>query len=90
MKVTVIGGEISDEEKRAYVEHVKKGNPGYDITSLEIKLDGDYVDLRYDKEPIPFNRIRRITGYLVGDLGRFNIAKRKEVDDRLKHGTSEE
>lgn len=37
-------------------------------------------------ERVPFQRIRRITGYLVGDLGRFNNAKRAEVLDRVKHG----
>ena len=37
-------------------------------------------------EKMPFQRIRRITGYLVGDLGRFNDAKRSEVMDRVKHG----
>lgn len=37
-------------------------------------------------ERVPFQRIRRITGYLVGDLGRFNDAKRAEVEDRVKHG----
>lgn len=34
---------------------------------------------------IPFERIRRITGYLVGTLDRFNNAKRKEVKDRVVH-----
>lgn len=34
----------------------------------------------------PFDRIRRITGYLVGTLERFNDAKRAEVEDRVKHG----
>lgn len=34
---------------------------------------------------LPFQRIRRITGYLVGDLNRFNNAKRAEVNDRVKH-----
>lgn len=38
-------------------------------------------------ERVPFQRIRRITGYLVGDLGRFNDAKRAEVEDRVKHTT---
>lgn len=36
-------------------------------------------------EKIPFKRIRRITGYLVGDLNRFNDAKSQEVRDRVKH-----
>ncbi|OCN01249.1 anaerobic ribonucleoside-triphosphate reductase [Clostridium sp. W14A] len=33
-----------------------------------------------------FERIRRITGYLVGTLDRFNDAKRAEERDRVKHG----
>ena len=33
-----------------------------------------------------FQRIRRITGYLVGTLDRFNNAKRAEERDRVKHG----
>lgn len=32
-----------------------------------------------------FERIRRITGYLVGTVDRFNDAKRAEVKDRVKH-----
>ena len=38
------------------------------------------------EEDQPFERIRRITGYLVGTLDRFNNAKRKEEADRVKHG----
>ena len=34
---------------------------------------------------IRFERIRRITGYLVGTLDRFNDAKRAEEHDRVKH-----
>ncbi|MDR1385371.1 MAG: anaerobic ribonucleoside triphosphate reductase [Planctomycetaceae bacterium] len=34
---------------------------------------------------VPFERIRRITGYLVGTLDRFNSAKRREVVDRVLH-----
>lgn len=33
----------------------------------------------------PFERIRRITGYLVGTLDRFNDAKQSEEHDRVKH-----
>jgi hypothetical protein len=36
-------------------------------------------------EGVGFERIRRITGYLVGTLDRFNDAKRSEVCDRVKH-----
>ena len=36
-------------------------------------------------EGVRFERIRRITGYLVGTVERFNDAKRAEVRDRVKH-----
>lgn len=36
-------------------------------------------------EGIKFERIRRITGYLVGDVSRFNNAKQSEEKDRVKH-----
>ena len=37
------------------------------------------------EDDVPFERIRRITGYLVGTLDRFNNAKRAEERDRVKH-----
>lgn len=37
-------------------------------------------------EGVKFERIRRITGYLVGTLDRFNDAKVSEVRERVKHG----
>ena len=36
-------------------------------------------------EGVKFERIRRITGYLVGTVDRFNNANRAEVNDRVKH-----
>ena len=41
---------------------------------------------RRESDGVPFERIRRITGYLVGTLDRFNNAKRAEEHDRVKHG----
>ena len=38
-------------------------------------------------EGIGFERIRRITGYLVGTTDRFNNGKKAEEKDRVKHGT---
>lgn len=51
----------------------------------EVTIDGDYADLSYQKRTEPFERIRRITGYLVGTLDRFNDAKRAEESERVKH-----
>lgn len=36
-------------------------------------------------EGVPFERIRRVTGYLAGDISRFNNAKKAEEKDRVKH-----
>jgi ribonucleoside-triphosphate reductase len=40
---------------------------------------------RDESEGISFQRIRRITGYLVGTLDRFNKAKLSEVNERVQH-----
>lgn len=36
-------------------------------------------------EGTKFERIRRVTGYLAGDVSRFNNGKRAEEKDRVKH-----
>ena len=86
MTITVTGGEMSAKEKSLYVEHVRKENPNRQIDWLKIKIDGEYVDLQYQLVPVKFDRIRRITGYLVGSMDRWNDAKRAEERDRVKHG----
>lgn len=45
----------------------------------------DTHEARMVGQGVPFERIRRITGYLVGRLERFNDAKKKEVADRVIH-----
>jgi hypothetical protein len=86
MTITVTGGEMSAKEKSLYVEHIEKENPGRKIDWLKIQIDGEYVDLRHQLVPVKFDRIRRITGYLVGSMDRWNDAKRAEERDRVKHG----
>lgn len=46
----------------------------------------DTHETRMVGQGVPFERIRRITGYLVGRLERINDAKKKEVADRVIHG----
>ena len=48
-----------------------------------MKLEFDKNGKAYVKAPI--ERIRRITGYLVGSLDRWNDAKKAEERDRVKH-----
>lgn len=87
IEVNVTGGEISEEEKRAYIERAVKQNPHRVLSGIGIHLDGEFVDLEYHFADMPFDRIRRITGYLVGTLDRFNNAKYAEVQDRVAHST---
>lgn len=41
-------------------------------------------------EGVPFERLRRITGYLVGTVDRWNDAKKAELKDRVKHKEEDE
>jgi len=50
-------------------------------------MDKDIKKSKTVGEGVGFDRIRRITGYLVGTLDRFNNAKKAEVNDRVTHGT---
>ena len=86
MKINASGENISQEEINEYVKYVEEKYPNKKIATLDLNVNGDYVDLNYTFEnDVPFERIRRITGYLVGTLDRFNDGKRAEERDRVKH-----
>lgn len=82
-----INGNISEEEAQNYVDYLEKKH-NRKLKSLKITIDGEYADLNYEFEPVAFERIRRITGYLVGTMDSWNNAKRAEEADRVKHETS--
>lgn len=86
MKINVIGEAVSQEEIDAYIDYGKKKYSDRIISEMTVKTDGEFVDLQFDFADVPFERIRRITGYLVGTLDRFNNGKRAEEHDRVKHG----
>jgi len=77
--------EIPKEEIEHYRKYISDKYDGAELTAVE--LDGECVVLRYEKKPAPFDRIRRITGYLARTTN-FNIAKQNEEVDRLKHDTA--
>lgn len=80
------------------VRYMKESGIGYGSINHPVDRDpvcgfsgiiGDECPMCHRKEGsggVGFERIRRITGYLVGTLDRFNDAKRAEVNDRVKHG----
>ena len=82
--------EISEEEKQAYVDYVTKKYPNEIIDTLIISFDSEgYANLEVHKHSVPFVRIRRVTGYLVSDLSRWNNGKKAELKDRVKHGVED-
>lgn len=86
IKVNVIGGIISDTEKKAYIQRARNLYPERHIEEMSIIIVNDsYVDIEYHYNTVPFQRIRRVTGYLACTLDRFNNAKKAEVFDRVKH-----
>ncbi len=92
-----IGKNLPAFEK--IIRHMKEKGIGYG--SVNHPLDRDpvcgYNGIINNECPcchrkeneIKFERIRRITGYLVGTLDRFNDAKRAEVEHRVKHSMEE-
>lgn len=84
VKIVAGGFNPCRDELKNYVDYVRE-KVG-DVSSIVVTLceDGD-VDLTYSKHNLPFERIRRVTGYLVGSLERWNDAKQAEEHDRVKH-----
>ena len=81
---------MSEKEAKIYVDYLEEKYQRK-VAELTIDLDAEdeeYVGLTYSLEDIPFERIRRITGYLVGTMDHWNDAKSAEERDRVKHGIS--
>lgn len=83
--VEVEGGEMAEDEIKEYLDYIRNKHNRHSIETLHLKIDGDYVDMRYRLVPEPFERLRRVTGYLTADLKFWNNAKQAEERDRVKH-----
>ena len=59
MKVNIIGGSIPENEIQWYIARAEQHHKG--THTLDIEVDGDFVNLTYHTYPI--ERIRRITGH---------------------------
>ena len=87
ISVEVIGfNDMTDEEIKKYIKHIQT-TTNERFSFLRISPDSNNnVVLDFNVVPPKFERIRRITGYLVGTTDRWNNAKRAEEHDRVKHG----
>ncbi len=80
---------ISKDEVIAYISIITNEHGGIKPRTLTISTnEAGQAVLDYELQVVPFERIRRITGYLTGTLARWNEAKRAEEHDRVKHGLS--
>ena len=86
--ITVLNGTKDQKEIDQYVNIILKDNPTRKLDNLELSIDGDFINMKYTFKPLNFDRIRRITGYLVGTMDRWNDAKTSEEHDRVKHSLS--
>lgn len=76
---------VTDEEIAHYIERGRALEQSKDLAWIDLAVEADDVAIHYGYHAQPFERIRRITGYLVGTLDRFNDAKRAEESQRVKH-----
>ncbi|MCL1799657.1 MAG: anaerobic ribonucleoside triphosphate reductase [Eggerthellaceae bacterium] len=96
-----LDGDPTDniEAFETIIRHMKESGIGYGSLNHPVDRDpvcgyngviGDSCPKcgRAEEQGQPFERIRRITGYLVGTLDRFNDAKRSEESERVKHDTA--
>ncbi len=83
--MVIITGNAPVEEQEAYVDYIQE-KYNRKLESIDIQIDEeDFANISYKFSPVKFERIRRITGYLVGTMGNWNDAKQKEESDRVKH-----
>ena len=73
------------EVAKCEVAKCESCNVEQSVNNYEQVLTEQSLDEQSLGEGVPFERIRRITGYLVGTVDRFNDAKKAEVEDRVKH-----
>ena len=76
---------VTNEEIEQYIARGRELEPSKDLAWIDLAVEAEDVAIHYGYHAQPFERIRRITGYLVGTLDRFNDAKRAEEHDRVKH-----
>lgn len=77
--------DLSLDEVRRYVEYTRR-HVKDNVVELDVRESSDGgVDLNWKAQGEKFERIRRVTGYLVGTLDRWNNAKQAEERERVKH-----
>lgn len=82
--------DMEEQEIKKYISYIREQDTseqkGGRLSKLTISpAPSGKIDLEYAFDMPKFERIRRITGYLVGTIDRWNNAKRAEERERVKH-----
>ncbi len=89
MKVNVINGELSQKEIEAYIKYGEEKYREHQIKSLDITIDGEYVDLKFTFSDTDFQHSYRSTDYLVNSMDKLNDAKQMEFSQKEHHTIQE-
>lgn len=83
----VIEGVHEEKEVNSIVEGLceKLGDDVKNLLSVTATAGEENFDVKFELRQPKFERIRRITGYLVGTTDRWNNAKKAEEYERVKH-----
>lgn len=84
LDVQVHGGTMAQEEIDAYISYGYKKYAGKEIYAVDIRIDGEDVDLKFYFRP-RFEHVYRATDYLVKTLDVLNDAKQAEFRDKVTH-----
>ena len=83
----LLDGSMTTEELAAYYNRAVD-KYGREPIRMTVRVEGDEVALGYDFARVPFERIRRITGYLQTTT-HWNNAKLHELADRTVNTTKD-
>lgn len=83
----VIEGVHEEKEVDSIVEGLREklGDDVKNLLSVTATAGEESFDVKFELKQPKFERIRRITGYLVGTTDRWNNAKQAEEHERVKH-----
>ncbi len=82
MKINIVGGELSRAEIDAYIEYGMRKYSGRRISGIDIKIDGEFVDLKFHFNDTDFQHAYRSNDYLVNSIDKLNDSKRSEFIDK--------
>ena len=84
VKVTVNGGNITDDELQEYIARGRRNQPHNELIGITVTLDGDYADVDYKyANPLVPQRFSMGGDMIIENFGTLNKAKQAEYLDKV-------